>query len=643
MREALGLVAAAALLVVGAMGCSTPIGVKQVDARQVHRALTASVLSTGEPSPFSVQVLQREGLQERFDSDPEGALAALRDVALEGEQRADALFALAELCFLHGERSGDRRYPLAAAVYAYAFLFPETGPQPGRFDPRLRLAADLYNLAVTRGLSIDDEPRLELASGTHPLPFGELVVRLDEPSLVWAGHRLEDFVAVANFEVRGLSPRYRLPGIGAPLVAKLGAGKFSKAAERRVSPRARIPVTAFLRIHEPLRAVAMGRVEADLELYAFDQKIAVDVGERRVPLESEPTAALAYELAQSTIWEFGLDAFLRGDFRLFADSPPDGLMMLTPYKPGLVPLVLVHGTLSSPVTWAAMLNELMHDPAVASHYQFWFFFYNTGNPILYSAGQLRQALQNATSELDPDGRDPALQRMVLVSHSQGGLLARLVVSSCGNRYWRSISSEPFEEAKMDATTRELLRRSLFFEPLPQVRSVVFISTPHRGSYVAGWSLAHLGASLTSLPLDVVGGISDLIERNPQQVALRELGDVANSVENMTPGSHFLQVLDTCPVSPTVEAHSIISVQGDGPVEQGNDGVVEYRSAHIDWARSEKVVHSGHSTLGHFETINEVRRILYERIAEDAGSPDATGAGAPEGRPGGAAAAETGAP
>jgi hypothetical protein len=73
----------------------------------------------------------------------------------------------------------------------------------------------------------------------------------------------------------------------------------------------------------------------------------------------------------------------------------------------------------------------------------------------------------------------------------------------------------------------------------------------------------------------------------------------------------LQALAALPIAPGVHAHSIIPVKGNGPVEDGNDGVVEYKSAHIDGVESELVVRSGHSTQGTPETIEEVRRILYE--------------------------------
>jgi hypothetical protein len=55
--------------------------------------------------------------------------------------------------------------------------------------------------------------------------------------------------------------------------------------------------------------------------------------------------------------------------------------------------------------------------------------------------------------------------------------------------------------------------------------------------------------------------------------------------------------------------------GQSWVETGDDGVVEYRSAHIEGVESEYVVRSGHSTQGDPHTIEEVRRILLLHWAE----------------------------
>ena len=52
------------------------------------------------------------------------------------------------------------------------------------------------------------------------------------------------------------------------------------------------------------------------------------------------------------------------------------------------------------------------------------------------------------------------------------------------------------------------------------------------------------------------------------------------------------------------------MKGDGRAEDGNDGVVAYRSAHLEGAASELVVRSSHSTQSEPATIQEMRRILH---------------------------------
>jgi hypothetical protein len=79
------------------------------------------------------------------------------------------------------------------------------------------------------------------------------------------------------------------------------------------------------------------------------------------------------------------------------------------------------------------------------------------------------------------------------------------------------------------------------------------------------------------------------------------------------------LLATIKVDPRVIAHSIIAVQGNGPKEEGDDGVVAYRSAHIDEAVSEKVVRWNHSCQDQPEVIEEVRRILLLHAADSGDS------------------------
>jgi hypothetical protein len=84
---------------------------------------------------------------------------------------------------------------------------------------------------------------------------------------------------------------------------------------------------------------------------------------------------------------------------------------------------------------------------------------------------------------------------------------------------------------------------------------------------------------------------------------------------MNPSSSYIQALAAIPFVPGVHAHSIIGVKGDGPVEEGDDGVVKYTSAHIDGVDSELVVRSDHSVQWAPEAIEEVRRILLLHAAQ----------------------------
>jgi len=84
--------------------------------------------------------------------------------------------------------------------------------------------------------------------------------------------------------------------------------------------------------------------------------------------------------------------------------------MLHPYRPGRIPVVLIHGTASSPARWADLVNELQNDPKLRDRIDFWLFTYNTSNPILLSASDLRESLQRFVHELDPLGRDPVLRQ-----------------------------------------------------------------------------------------------------------------------------------------------------------------------------------------------------------------------------------------
>jgi len=612
--------------------CAAPVTVERVDPRSVHRELTANVLTVGEESGASRNVLYRWDLTERFESDPEGALAQLHAAVAGGRAGRDELFTLAELSFLHAERTGKQEYYLAAAVYAYALLFPNGAADPlYPVDPRLRVAADLYNRGLTSGFASADRSVIDLRGGTWALPFGELTVELDPKWLRWGDRRLVNFVPVAELEVRGLRERYRRPGIGAPLAA--GTAAFIPDTKLRdfVGRATKVPVTALLRLDDPRRALAAGRITGALEIYDGYTNDVVEIDGESVPLEVEPSAAFASTLSESAIWDWELRGFLVGDLlKGFVVASKAGearaqLLFMQPYRRGRIPVVFVHGTASGPGRWADMMNSLENDPWLRTRFQYWFFYYDTGNPITYSADVLRLSLRVIVEQLDPNGDDAALRQMVIIGHSQGGLLAKMTAIDSGTRLWDTVSQRPLDDLILRDETREQLRRTLFLQPLPFVRRVIFIATPHRGSYEAGSWIAQQIAGFASLPKGFVDVMKDLVTGNPSAVTL-SLGGLPRSINDMTPGKPFVQTLASIPVVPGVTTHSIIAVSGDHPLAEDDDGIVKYTSAHLDDVESELVIHSGHSVQGHPLAIAEVRRILYlhgEEACRSAGVCGAT--------------------
>jgi pimeloyl-ACP methyl ester carboxylesterase len=337
---------------------------------------------------------------------------------------------------------------------------------------------------------------------------------------------------------------------------------------------------------------------------------SIDVGGRLVPLETESTAVLAYSLADSPIWR---QEYLRFFEALpFARGEQSELYASVPHRRGRIPVVFVHGTASSFGRWAEMYNRLAADRRLRARYEFWFFSYNSGASIPWSAMLLRESLKRAVDILDPEGTDPGLRRMVVIGHSQGGLLTKMTVIDSGSKLWDVRFKRPLESLDLSPETRDVLRRTRFVTPLPFVKRVVFLATPHRGSELTVGRIAKWLTGFIKVPGVAATTFADVVTRNQDALVLSSTDARparSTSLDQMNPRDAFLKALAAIPLAPGVVGNSIIAVKGSGPVEDGEDGVVAYRSAHLDGVESELVVRSGHSLQDQPDTVEEVRRIL----------------------------------
>lgn len=614
---------AAALALVLGSSCTAPIGADRVTARQAYAQVEANALRNGKPSADTVAILHRYDLERLVAQHPDEAVRQLHQRAVATGER-DLLFALAEMSYVAGgqirrsvkpwDPRDSRDYYLGSAVYAWLFLFGEgKDPRPSAFDRRFRGACDLYNyglgLALVEARSTNGIVRLEGAR--RPLPVGDIQVQVNNETFASRLPEFEQILLADQFRVRGLSVRNREAGVGTPLICV-------RPLDPRFGVRQATPATVLLRGPASLGELGDGKSVCSLEVYhpIFDTTTTV-IGGVQVPLEMDLTAFRAYGLSQSRIWSLGKLGFLAP-----AERIPSQLILNQTFEPDRIPVVYVHGTFSSPVTWAEMVNTLIVDPKLRKRYQVWTFIYGSGNPLVQSIGDLRAALTEKVQQLDPQGTNTLLRQMVVIGHSQGGLLTKSTAISAGDRLWRVFSTNRLEDLKIPEADRERLRRALFLEPLPFVKRVVFIATPHRGSYLSSGFVRRLAARFVSLPGNLVSRSKDVFQLAAGSDFGRFLqGRMPTSLDGMSPKNPGLLVMADIAVAPEVKAHSIIAVEGEGDYHRGRDGVVAYQSAHVDYAQSEFIVRSYHTCLDQPATIEEVRRILHEHLQQlPAGQP-----------------------
>ena len=605
------------VLCLGLAGCTAPIGANKASPARVYHQTHENAIRGSQLSPETLAVLRRFDQVEQFAKAPDASLRTIHQQAVRSSERG-LLFALSELNYLEGERlrrsvkawdtRDARDYYLACSVYAWFYLFGEAeGAPPDAFDQRFRAACDLYNYGL--GWSLTERRSTNalavLEKGTRRLPFGEVQLDFTHEMFPWPIADFERFILAQQLLVRGLGVRNRQPGLGVPLVAVL-------KTEPSLNLSRPVPATVFLRLQGGLADLEAGRCRGALELYCPFNTNRVTIGARAVPLETDTTVSLAYGLNQSKLWRLGMAQFFS-----FKEQVPTDVYLSQPYQPGRVPVVFVHGTFSSPVWWAEMFNTLSSDPELQKRCQFWSFVYNSGNPTFYSAVRLREALTARIKQLDPEGKDPALRQMVVIGHSQGGLLTKLTATDTGERLLDSVlKTNRLENLGLIAEQQDQIRRFACFEALPFVKRVIFISTPHRGSYLASNFARKLARKFVTLPSRLATASTEFAGLTQKLDIPKEFKGTPTSLDSMSPKNPVQLALADIPLAPGVKGHSIIAVKGHGDYHQGKDGLVAYSSAHVDYVESEFIVRGPHSCQGMPPTIEEVRRILHEHLGKN---------------------------
>jgi len=463
-----------------------------------------------------------------------------------------------------------------------------------RRDPQNKEALATYNFATARVVETIKKAGINPWDGAIkvPAPTGSYTLRgrVDRPDRHPMNYRL---VPADTLEVGGnfFAERVRIEGLGAPIVA-VGQGELDQLKQILAMPRIYAAFTAILRFQ--------GR-EANLEFIEPFQFPGTTFQGHAFPVAADLTAPFALLVAKERPQRFGRPQMLRPEAHREA-----AIARLQPYDPNRIPVLFVHGLQNTGATWAPMIAAMIGDPELRRRYQFWVFDYPSGYPYCYSAALLRAELDRV-NQVFSDHKD-----IVLIGHSMGGCISRLMLTDSGDVLWKDMFGEdtPVPTATGEAGT-DLALKSLVFKHRPEVKRVIFLATPHRGSEMASGWIGRVGSGLIRMP-EFNDRVATAIRSVPGEDDARAaylVRHVPNSIDSLSSENPFVAALINLPMAPGVPYHSIVGDRGKGNTPDSSDGVVPYWSSHLESARSEIVVPHGHAVHQHPEAIAEVVRIL----------------------------------
>src|SRR6266581_3815381 len=449
-----------------------------------------------------------------------------------------------------------------------------------------------YNFAVARIFTVVRDSKLD--PWTRPMPVGAngefTLTWKRDPRPEW-NLALYDLIPADELDFKGtyVKDHVKKDGIGAPLIAERTL-TAQQASQLFCPPHIFYSVTAtaqfegsrcIISINDPLAAES---VRVDGHTY---------------PLAANFTAAYALQLAREKPQKLGLARLLRPQ----EYAATARIIRFEPYNPNKTVVLFVHGLMDTQVTWVPMLNDLRGDLDFRRNYQIWFYSYPSGYPYPYSAAILRQ-------ELDAiEKKYPLRKPMVVVAHSMGGSITHTLLTDAGTTLWLEAFGHSPAQTPMDAKSKHMIEEVLIFEHRRDIGRVVFMSTPHRGSDLASNWIGRIGSMLVKAPSKLLTVGQTMREALTPDPAALQVKRLPNSVDTLAPNNRFVMAINKIPMTKQIPYHSIIGDRGRGDTPNSSDGVVAYWSSHLDGAKSERIVPSGHGSPLNPQAITEVHRIL----------------------------------
>ena len=570
-----------------------------------YRPVPKGVLSSAE--------IVRDARRDRLSVDkgkPETSPGELKQWAGTDSRRlaqaAEIVLRLAESSAVskRGLRGG---YALASCELAYRSLL-QSGVPSSRWDatPATCRSVAIYNTALA-AFVFEHSRALAAGSGTLTVqtPLGTRSVAPRYAAEDRYHSRYFDRLVPADYvKVTGFKKRARTDGIGAPLVG-IRERTEARRAELGFQPPKRGVFAPFGSFADFDRE-SNGQTRVRLKVYDLDRTATARIQGKSLLLAGDFTAPLAMSFEGINDLMLGVRAILNVE----AGADYNGIYLIEPFDPDRIPVLLLHGLTSSPLVWRNVATDAMKNPLIRANFQFWYAFYSTGVPVPQSAALIRDKIALIRGSGDPGGNSRASKNIVIVGYSMGGTIARILATDVGEQLWTLVSKKPFDQVQLEPEDREELRRLIFWKPVPGVREVIFLATPHRGTRMADASFAQLGRKFVGLPTSLVRFqtrvLSSLVDvLDGLKVSRRSF----TGIDSLSPEAPIYKAFEHAPFAPGLAYHSVIGDRGRGDSPQSSDGIVGYSSSHLDGAESELIVPTGHDVQTHQKTETEIQRLL----------------------------------
>ena len=514
--------------------------------------------------------------------------------------------------------------------YSYAYLFKtERVPQDRIFDNRQVQIRDFYNLAIAhlvqaynqRHASTEASRRLQIGESTYHVDF-EFYPQLKEK-------KAEQLLSTYNMNFSGLRSVTRRDGFGSEFLVVMPEDKNSPNTKAKyivdplnhkypngINPNihdARYLATTITAQPKSQRDVKdiLTNPEFHLKLYDPYKNEKVKIAGRDYPLAANFSAPYGLWLAENNLGRSAYLSLIDRDDQILMPH----LYMLEPYNPDKKVIVLVHGLASSPEAWIRLTNDIMGDPVLRENFQVWQVFYSTNMPILESRFQIHSIVTQAFDQVQPNAA--AAKDAVLIGHSMGGIISRLLVSNADlvNDTQKLVNNRKLDQFK----NNPLFKARLQMQAIPQFDRAIFLASPHRGTDYADRWFTRAARKIIKLPGAFLGAFADTLQG---QIGLddfvKELGHgiIQNGPSDLSKNSKFTQLTKDITPYKGFKFHSIMGNNtGLDDLNLITDDIVPYRSAHLEGAISEKILKGGHSIQETPEAVLELRRILRLHLTE----------------------------